>query len=832
MHPSKFLKRSSVSAKPKISDDERLEHLDVLGGIIAGKRKDAVDGLKESGIDSIWLACEEAYLGIDDMNRHEFAEARWAKPTSMAGPLPKNRSPVDNTRSNVFVKLTSRYVDHGVGKLCEILLPIDDKAFSLTATPVPDLIDAKDDERTVHHYDGTPMMRPTPPEPTDQTMAVQQPPPGSPPMQGGAMVPIKVKDFAAEAIEMAGDCAKKAETRIYDWMVESKYAAETRKVAHDSGRIGVGVLKGPFPDISESRASTKDKKGVIGVKVKRSIVPALKWVDPWNIFPDPACGENIHDGEYIFERDYLSEKQLRKLKDNDDYLPDQIDKVIVEGPGKIYEDGGSYSEKKTKKRYEIWYQYGTLKRSEFAVANEAALTDVSGDTVNAIVVMVNDTVIKAVLNPLDSGALPYRVMSWSPRPGNWAGCGFGESISAPQRMVNGATRALLNNAGLSSGVQIIIDQIGVVPADGSWTLTPNKIWYKTSESTSTDLRNAFFAVVIPSVQKEMQGIIEYGMKLAEESSGIPLVTQGQVGPTTPQTFGQAELQNNNSLTWLRSIGYRFDDMITEPLVNDLYEWLLLDPEVPDDEKGDWKINAHGSVAMVEKAIQEQTVMGLLSASSNPAFRINPSKLFSLLLKSKRIDPREVQYSEEEFDALPAQSPPIQLAVEQAKGQNAMQLQASKTQAELQMVAQQAQQEQQALQAGGTSPHMAQASARIEQERIRAATAQTVEQSRASAEEARAQKEFDIAQQNGQFKIQEMQLQKELAILQYAHQNQQTLDQVKADLAKTSIQEQTKRELASAEIQLAQSEGDKNRTVDIHKHATNLQRDMMTTNVTP
>ena len=42
----------------------------------------------------------------------------------------------------------------------------------------------------------------------------------------------------------------------------------------------------------------------------------------------------------------------------------------------------------------------------------------------------------------------------------WRGCG--RQISMPQRMVNAATRALLNNAGLSSGVQIILDQLGVI----------------------------------------------------------------------------------------------------------------------------------------------------------------------------------------------------------------------------------------------------------------------------------------------------------------------------------------------------------------------------------
>src|SRR5665647_771179 len=336
MHPSKFMRRQQA---PEVSSEETLAQLEKLGTIIAGKRKEAVDARKESGIEHVWLACEEAYLGIDDMNRHEFAEARWAKPTSMAGPLTQN-STRDDSRSNVFVRLTSRYVDHGVSKLCEILLPVDDKAFHFDATPVPDLIAAKDDKRNVLHEDGTPMMKmPEEPEPGQPAPVVQPPAPPAAPGQspsqpvapGQALaqqpVPITVKDFAEENLELAQDKAKKAETRVYDWMVVAAYPAEVRKVGHDAGRIGVGVLKGPFPDIQENKAIKKTPKGV-AIEIERKIVPDLKWIDPWNFFPNEACGENIHDGDDCLERDYLSGKKLKRLKGQPEYLSDQIDKVI------------------------------------------------------------------------------------------------------------------------------------------------------------------------------------------------------------------------------------------------------------------------------------------------------------------------------------------------------------------------------------------------------------------------------------------------------------------------------------------------------------------------
>lgn len=824
-----------------LSDAERAERLESLGQVIAGKRKEAVDARKSSGIEDVWMACEEAYLGIDDMNRHEFAGARWAKPATTAGGLTSQRLTNEDVRSSAFVRLTSRYVDSGAAKLGEILLPIDEKAFSFEPTPDPDLVKQADDlTPLIDAATGRPAMRPlnpgeqAPAQPVPPSGAPTQMPPMTPAAQGAAqMVTATVADKAQQIMDQAQDRATRAETRIYDWMTESKYPAEARKVVHDSARIGVGVLKGPFPDTKEATALTH-VDGAIALQIEHKIVPAVRWVDPWNIFPDESCGEDIHEGEGLFERDFLSTKRLRKLKDQEGYLATQIDQVIEEGPGKCYADGGNPADKKNHKRYEIWYYYGTLTRDDMELAGAIGIDDIpeDQDEVHAIVSLVNDTVIKAIINPLDSGKFPYRVMTWSRRPGHWAGVGVGEQLSMPQRMCNASTRALLNNAGLSSGAQIVIDQLAITPADGSYKLTPNKVWYMTEGGR--DVRTAFQAIQIPSVVEQMMSIIEYAMKLAEEATGIPLVTQGQVGPTTPQTFGQAELQDNNSHTWLRSIGYRYDDQITEPLVTDFYEWLLLDPVVPDDEKGDFRINAHGSIAMVERAIQETTLMGLLQASQNPAFKVDPAALFSEYLKSKRLDPRKIQYSPEkqaQMDAMPP-PPPLPVMVEQVKGQNAIQQIQAKTQAEIAQNQQEMAHEQQMLQTGGMQPHMAQAMARIQQERLRGETAQTVEASRANAELARAEKEKEIAFQNGQFDIQKMQLQRDMMILEYTLKNNMRIEDVKGQLAQTAIQEHTKRELAAAEIQLAANQGAQDRAHDMAKHATSLIRDEVSTPVTP
>ena len=83
-----------------------------------------------------------------------------------------------------------------------------------------------------------------------------------------------------------------------------------------------------------------------------------------------------------------------------------------------------------------------------------------------------------------------------------------------------------------------------------------------SRAVMDDVRKAFMLTQFPSMQPQMMAIIEYAFRIAEESTSIPLVTQGQSGDTTPDTFGGMQLQNNNANQLLRAVGYQVDDCIT------------------------------------------------------------------------------------------------------------------------------------------------------------------------------------------------------------------------------------------------------------------------------
>lgn len=792
-------------APVQLSPEEKKSRLDKLSVFINSKRTEAVEARKTSGIETVWLSAEEAYLGIDDANRDQFSNARWAKPTSMAGPITVDRKLSSDNKSSAFVRLTSRYVDAGVAKLGEILFPVDDKPFSIEPTPVPDMV--------MQLSKDNPAKPITPPSQQPAMPQGAMPPQGmSPPAQGmqqpGPQMPgqpAQPQPVELSEAEKSEDMAKKAETRIYDWMVDCKAIRENRKVLHDSARIGVGVMKGPVPEIIPSQAIVKNG-GVIALEMVQKIAPIIKRIDPWNLFPDPACGEDIHSGDFIFERDYISPKTLRELKDLREagYIASQIEQVLEEGPGKCNittESSHNQAVKRDKNRFEIWYYYGSINRKNMEAAEVDGLIDGKGD-IFAIITMVNDTVIRATINPLSSGKFPYHAHAWSRRDGHWAGVGIAEQVSVPQRMVNALTRAMMNNAGLASGLQIIVDRTMLVPADGVWQLSPNKTWYNATENPMEDVRKAITSIQFPDLHASFLSQIEYAFRLAEEATNIPLITQGQTGPTTPETLGATQLQNSNAATLLRSVGYSWDDAITEPIVRAYYEWLLLDPDVPNDEKGDFIINAHGSIAMVERAIQDQFLIQVLGMTQNPGFDLDPKKVAEEVLKSKHIDPRKVQMSEEDIAKRAQQPPPEDPRITAAK------IMAESRQKELETKGQQDAQKTQALLTEDQQKTQAtlQVQQQIEQERNQLKLKEIQDDTDRDTAYVNAQTQKN--QNDHIARMEELKFQKELALIQrdlkildYANRKEISLDDVKAELSKEAMKLQTQKELSAAAMEM-------------------------------
>jgi len=95
----------------------------VLASVIAKRKTEAMNARQSSGIEEIWREDEDQYNGYDEVNR----------PTR-AGEIPAlrgdGRGPLDNgkrSRSKVFLNVTQPKTDAAEARVCEMLLPSDDR---------------------------------------------------------------------------------------------------------------------------------------------------------------------------------------------------------------------------------------------------------------------------------------------------------------------------------------------------------------------------------------------------------------------------------------------------------------------------------------------------------------------------------------------------------------------------------------------------------------------------------------------------------------------------------------------------------------------------------
>jgi hypothetical protein len=634
-------------------DIQRLQQLEIFAGKLVAKRREAIDGRAASGIEIMWKQDDEYYDGIDDANRAELM----VKPTTSQGRLTSGERDNHSTRSNVFVNITQPYVDIATARAADMALPVGDRPFGLTSVPDPDVIDATKNHKPMPAMDGAP-----PPAPEPEPAAAQPPAAEGAPPQAQPQAPT-IADAAHALIAHMNAKAQKAEDKIWSWLVQSRWQSEMRKVIEQASRIGVGCLKGPFPTKRKQRAMCQDAQGNLTVKMNKQIIPASKAIDVWNLYPDPSCGDDIHNGSYIFEKDVLTASKLKALKGTG-YIDSEIDKVLKEGPDKRNLD--SRNPTLETDNFEIWYFHGDASMEDFQSASQKEV-DYSVDTIPVVCTMVNDRIIKASQSIVSEGDFPYDLLVWQRRANTWAGTGVARQVRTAQRMVNAASRNLMDNAGISAGPQIIMKTGLITPVDGVWEITPLKIWKVDEDADVAQVQHAIMSIVIPTMQAELTQIIRTAMEFAEKSTSMPLILQGQQGTAT-ETVGGMNILNNNSNTVLRRIARIFDESIVEPHILRYYDYLMAHCD-DEDVKGDYVIEAKGSTALYERDAQNQMIMQLIPIAANPAFGINPDLLMQEILKIGHIQPERVCYTPDEKNKMAQEAkanPPTDPKTEGAK----------------------------------------------------------------------------------------------------------------------------------------------------------------------
>lgn len=618
--------------------------LESLATTVIAMRDEAVTARQASGIEQIWLEDQEMYEGIDDANRAEEGTNRTRKPISDAGGGSGLKS--KPSKSTVFLNIARPYADAAAARISDMLLPVDDRPWEFDATPVAEIIGL-----------------PSPQIAAASALAVTSP------------ELVQYSKQQDDIQQIAKRRAKNAQKKVEDWLTECDWHGEVRKVIDQSARIGTGVLKGPYPKLKKVPEWRQAPGNLRVLRYTQRVDPESRAISAWNLFPDPACGEDIHNGAYVFEREqYWTRKMLGEYRTPEaqkaGWIAEQIEEVLKEGPRYRVDNNTFYSEG-DRDDYEVWHGYCTLESKDLRELGVDIPEDVEA-FVPVYVLLCNDRIIKVVQSPVESGDFPYDVFPWSPREGMPWGKGVVRQVRTPQRIVNAGTRNMMDNAGSSSGVMMFMNRSGIDTNGGNgWLLNGNRVFYT---DDGVDLARALRVVEVPTRQGELLNIIQFAMKMAEDVTGLPMLMQGQQG-AAPDTVGGMNILNNNANGVLRRMARQFDAYITEPHIRRYNEWLQSysdDPEV----QGDFHVDARGSSALVERDIQNQAIAQMLPFVQDPEFRINKEKWFAEWSKSQRLDPKRFQYTEEEWKQMQQQMqpppPPPQVMAAQIRADSAMQ----------------------------------------------------------------------------------------------------------------------------------------------------------------
>ena len=714
------------------------ERLQAFGYNMAQQRDEWVRIRYSFGVDKRWLEDEDQYNAKDNI-----AKQASQMMTSVEQGYPVTTQMAKPHRSTVYIGLTRQKTNAAEARLADILLPTDDRNWGIQPTPKPDVMVASRDNRMAADRDtGQPMVHPETQE------------------------PLSMKDIARAAMQVAREKAKAMQTEMDDQLVECDYNAEVRKMLHNAARLGTGVLKGPVVTSRTRKAwqPYKDMQGnqIHQIEIVQEMTPASFSVDPRNCWPDPGCGDNVHAGKGLYERERITVRQVRDLAKQPGFMKDQLRKVLEEGPKK----SATFQELKDEDQrdlardtYEMWTYWGEVDHDDL----QAAGVDV-GDkdelrTMSACVVMINSTIVKAYVNPLDGGDIPYDFFVWEKVSDSVWGYGIPYLMRAQQRVLNAAWRQMMDNAGVSSGPQIIVKAGAIQPADKQWQLSARKIWWATDDVD--DVRKAFTAVEFNSYQGELANIIKMAMELADQETGVPMITQGEKG-AAPDTVGGMQLLMNSANVVLRRIVKQFDDMVTKPHIRRYYDYNMLYNE-NEEIKGDFTIDARGSSALLVRDIQNQAFLNLLAAGANPIYGVylDTQKLFEKALQAQHIDPAEVFKSEEEIEKIKEQQ---------------------------------------------QQPQAQQADPRIEAAKIRAESDKVRVEAQNQGDMAELQTREKLAQINYQQRMEELAMQREIEMLKMANVQNLTLEQIKAKLADTAMRERGKKEIYAAEQNLKMTTG--------------------------
>lgn len=609
----------------------------------------------------------------------------------------------DEKRSRLFINQTAPKTDSLAARVKDLLFPTDDKNWGINPTPVPELSEVAEKAAQQARQAAA-----------EAAMAAQQPQVAS---DAGA-TPEEIAGFEqqAAAAQAKADAFKEAsdlamirseegrrradlmEKEIDDQLTECRYQVIKRDQIDCGMRLGTGVTKGPVTGDNVRRGWKQQENGEHVLEMSAGNTPAFRMVDLWNFFPDMDATK-IEDSNGEFERHLMNTKKLRRLQHMAGFDKDALRRLLHLKPSMaapsylaqlrniraaqqqvtgdlyhVFEYNGplDYDDMRDLAHHIGTRQNGTLQNMGSETLKMLDSIDIL-KSVNACVWFCQGEVLKFAIYPLDSNETLYSVFTLRRDESSIFGYGMPAILRDPQAGLNGAVRTLMDNAGVASGPQIVIDKQNVEPEDGEYILKPRKIWMAKNGMVKEAL--PFQSFDIPMHAQELILIIQLFEHFMDTMSSMPSVMEGQPGDpgsnqVTNTALGTAILHNSANILF-RAIVKNFDDDVTTPDIRRIYDWNMQFSQ-KEEIKGDYNVDARGSSVLLVREMQAQNLLIIaLQLGGHPIFgpMLRNRELLKKIFQAYMIPADEVMLTDDEIDAV--------LAAAAAQSEAAIKAQAEK-----------------------------------------------------------------------------------------------------------------------------------------------------------
>ena len=465
------------------------------------------------------------------------------------------------------------------------------------------------------------------------------------------------EELAKKACE---EMEKVIEDQLSDNNLKMDYYETSKNVVLSALKFGTGVLKGVLTDTREDKRYIVSSDGTFTLAlINREPTPYYEFVPIWNVYPDMNVTE-ISDANFVWQTHVMSKKDLLELAKRQDFRTKEIIEYINSAPDGDYSlmsyeaDLFSIADEETevnipdmKGKYLVLERWGYLEGKDLQMAG----VDIPEDRVDEIIFPANiwilgNRIIKAVLNPIDGVDIPFFFYYYEKDETSIFGEGLPTITRHPQRILNSAVRALLDNASITTGPQIGVDIRRLVGDEDPTDVYPFKVWLFDNVD---DIRKVFSMQYMASYTTEFMNIIKFFYDFLDEVS-TPRFMHGD-----PKVSGSAKTATGLSMLMasaninIKNLVRSFDNRITKPFIKAMYYWnMKFNPRV--DIKGDYEVIALGTASLMAKEVQAQRMLEAVNITNNPRFqgRVDDGKLLAEIMKVLEL-PDHILRTEKEYE---------------------------------------------------------------------------------------------------------------------------------------------------------------------------------------